>query len=132
MTDHSSNLLITPAMFTMGGVFYPKGFAFVMFPTEAQAGSVDVSGFESAALLTPQQVLQDVCQVKDDSDVELPSVGTEGATVRKYLDLARQGHAALLVKVGSSDETEQLMKSARTAGFSYGQRYHLLAMEDLE
>lgn len=132
MIDRASNPSITPAMFTMGGVFYPKGFAFVMFPSQGQAESVDVSGFENAALLTPQQVLRDVCQVKDDSDVELPAVGTEGATVRKYLDLARQGHAALLVKVGSSEEAEQLMRSARSAGFSYGQRYHLLAMEDLE
>ena len=140
MTNTSTNaatgaaavLHITPDMFTMGGVFYPKGYAFVMFPTHEQAQSVDLAGFESALLLTPQQVLTDVGQVKGESDVELPAVGTEGATVRKYVDLARHGHSALLVKVGSSDDTERLMTSARAALFSYGQRYHLLAMEDLE
>ncbi len=123
---------ITSDMFTMGGVFYPKGYAFVMFPTHEQARSVDVAGFESAVLLTPQQVLLDVGQVKGESDVDLPDVGTEGATVRKYVDLARQGHSALMVKVGSTEETERLMTSARTASFSYGQRYHFLAIEDLE
>ena len=123
---------ITSDMFTMGGVFYPKGYAFVMFPTHDQARSVDVAGFEAAVLLTPQQVLLDVGQVKGDSDVDLPAVGTEGATVRKYVDLARQGHCALMVKVDSTEETERLMTSARAAGFSYGQRYHFLAMEDLE
>lgn len=123
---------ITSDMFTMGGVFYPKGYAFVMFPTHEQARSVDVAGFESAVLLTPQQVLLDVGQVKGESDVDLPDVGTEGATVRKYVDLARQGHSALMVKVGSTEETERLMTSARAASFSYGQRYHFLAIEDLE
>ena len=123
---------ITSEMFTMGGVFYPKGYAFVMFPTHEQAQSVDVAGFESAVLLTPQQVLLDVGQVKGESDVDLPDVGTEGATVRKYVDLARQGHSALMVKVGSTEETERLMTSARAASFSYGQRYHFLAIEDLE
>ena len=66
------------------------------------------------------------------SDVVLPSVGTEGATVRKYVDLARKGHCALMVKVASDEDTERVMQAARQASFSYGQRYHLLAMEDLE
>ena len=127
-----NTLNITSSMFTMGGVFYPKGYAFVMFPTQEQARSVDVAGFESAVLLTPQQVLLDIGQVKGESDVDLPAVGTEGATVRKYIDLARQGHCALMVKVGSTEDTERLMTSARAASFSYGQRYHFLAIEDLE
>ena len=37
-----------------------------------------------------------------------------------------------MVKVESSEETEQIMIAARKAQFSYGQRYHMLAMEDLE
>ena len=125
-------LEITSSMRTLGGVFYPKGYAFVMFPTAEGAQQVASQNFEEAMLLTPRQVLFDVGQVKDDSDVELPSVGTEGATVRKYIDLARQGHCALMVKVGSTEDTERLMTSARAASFSYGQRYHFLAIEDLE
>ena len=125
-------LEITSSMRTLSGIFYPKGYAFVMFPTAAGAQQVASQHTEQAMLLTPEQVLWDVGQVKDDSDVELPPVGTEGATVRKFIDLARKGHHAVMVKVDSDEETERLMVAARAASFSYGQRYHLLAMEDLE
>ena len=125
-------LEITSSMRTLSGIFYPKGYAFVMFPTATGAQQVASQHTEQAMLLTPEQVLWDVGQVKDDSDVELPPVGTEGATVRKFIDLARKGHHAVMVKVDSDEETERLMVAARAASFSYGQRYHLLAMEDLE
>lgn len=125
-------LEITSSMRTLSGIFYPKGYAFVMFPTAEDAQQVASQNFDHAMLLTPEQVLLEVGQVKDDSDVELPPVGTEGATVRKFIDLAREGHHALMVKVSSDEETERLMVAARAASFSYGQRYHLLAMEDLE
>lgn len=82
--------------------------------------------------LNAATVLRDIGKVEGDSDIVLPSVGTEGATVRKYVDLARRGHCALMIKVGSDEETERVMQFARRASFSYGQRYHLLAMEDLE
>lgn len=129
---------LTPDMVTMSGTFYPKGYAFVMFPSAAQAeraalelGSTSSLG-DSAMLLNAAVVLKEVGKVDGDSDVALPSVGTEGATVRKYIDLARKGHCALMVKVSSDEDTEQVMQAARGASFSYGQRYHFLAMEDLE
>lgn len=125
-------LEITSSMRTLGGIFYPKGYAFVMFPSAEGAQHVASQNFDDAMVLTPRQVLFDVGQVKDDSDVELPPVGTEGATVRKFIDLARQGHHAVMVKIDSDEEAERLMVAARAAAFSYGQRYHLLAMEDLE
>lgn len=125
-------------MLTMGGTFYPKGYAFIMFPNAAQAES---AAFEIAStstlgdstmFLNAATVLKDIGKVEGDSDVVLPSVGTEGATVRKYVDLARKGHCALMVKVDSDEDAKRVMQSARQASFSYGQRYHLLAMEDLE
>ena len=129
---------LTPDMVTMGGTFYPKGYAFIMFPnaTQAESAAFEIGNTsppgDSTMFLNAASVLRDVGKVEGDSDVVLPSVGTEGATVRKYVDLARKGHCALMVKVDSDEETELVMKSARSASFSYGQRYHLLAMEDLE
>ena len=82
--------------------------------------------------LDASTVVREIGKVEGDSDIVLPSVGTEGATVRKYVDLAREGHCALMIKVNSDIETERVMQSARNASFSYGQRYHLLAIEDLE
>jgi hypothetical protein len=130
---------ITSNMFTMSGVFYPKGYAFVMFPNaqdaeqvarelnESQAGSVE------AILLEPEVVLRDIGKLDDESaGGNLPSVGTESATVDKYIELARQGHHALMVRVHSDVETEQVMQAVRKVPFSYGQRYHFLVIEDLE
>jgi hypothetical protein len=37
-----------------------------------------------------------------------------------------------MVKVDSDEDTERVMQAARQAAFSYGNRYHLLAMQDLE
>ena len=129
---------LTPDMVTMGGTFYPKGYAFIMFPNAAQAeraalGISNISQLgESVMFLNAATVLRDIGKVEGDSDIVLPSVGTEGATVRKYVDLARKGHCALMVKVDSDEETELVMQAARPESFSYGQRYLLLAMQDLE
>ena len=129
---------LTSDMLTMSGTFYPNGYAFIMFPNTAQAeraafeiGNTSSPG-DTAMFLSAATVLKDIGKVEGDSDVDLPSVGTEGATVRKYVDLARRGHCALMIKVSSDEETERIMQSARNESFSYGQRYHLLAMEDLE
>ena len=132
------NFELTRQMLTMSGVFYPTGYAFLMFANVADAEQVahDVDsrahGDDLVMLLSPETVESDIGKADGTSDVELPSVGTEGATVRKYVDLAREGHWALMVKLASDEEAERLMVAARKASFSYAQRYHLLAIEDLE
>ena len=136
------NFELTSQMQTMSGVFYPKGYAVIMFEKtedaekvahewESQAGN-SASNDSGVMLLSPPMVLRHIGKVEGESDVALPSVGTEGATVRKYVDLARAGHCALMVKVDSDQEAEALMTEVRKVPFSYGQRYHLLAMQDLE
>ena len=129
---------LTPDMVTMGGTFYPRGYAFIMFPNSAEAeraaleiGKNTVFG-DTVIFLNSATILRDIGKVEGDSDVVLPSVGTEGATVRKYVDLARKGHCALMVKIDSDEEAEQVMLVARSASFTYAQRYLLLAMQDLE
>ncbi|MGC1173711.1 RNA-binding protein [Polaromonas sp.] len=127
-----------PKMLSLQGVFYPTGYAFIMFPEAAQAEQaareLEDSGFPGQAitLLTPDAILREIGQVDGDSDVTLPSVGTEGATVHKYVDLAREGHHALMVHAPSEKDTERVMAVVRKHPFSYAQKYHMLAMEDLE
>ncbi|MES2946148.1 MAG: RNA-binding protein [Pseudomonadota bacterium] len=129
---------LTPAMLTMGGVFYPKGYAFIMFADAQSALQVatEIEGlnaeFGDIMLLSPATVLRQIGKVDGESDIDLPSVGTEGATVNKYVQLARKGHHALMVQIPSDEHAEHLMVAARKTGFAYAQRYHLLAMEDLE
>ena len=129
---------LTSDMLTMSGVFYPTGYAFIMFPgmQAAEQAASEIQGHAGATgevmCLSPATVLKDIGKVDDESDVDLPSVGTEGATVRRYVDLARKGQAALMVKVDSDEDTERVMVAARKRGFSYGQRYRMLVIEDLE
>ena len=129
---------ITSHMFTVSDVFYPKGYAFIMFPNAQDAQQVlgelndKLIGSNEMMLLNPQAVLRDIGKLEgEEAEVTLPSIGTEAATVAKYINLARQGHHALMVRIHSDAESEQVMQSVRKVPFSYGQRYHLLAIEDL-
>ena len=130
--------VLDPKMLTMQDVFYPTGYAFLLFPSELNAREAGealmMSGFESEAimLLTPLTILGEIGKVDGESDVSLPSVGTEGATVRKYIDLARDGHWALMVHAPDDEDTKRVMTSVARIPLSYGQKYHMLAMEDLE
>jgi hypothetical protein len=129
------NFELTKKMLSMGGVFYPTGYAFIMFPNLEDARHV-AHELEMASngimLLTPEDILEDIGKADGHSDVNLPRVGTEGATVHKYVDLAREGHHALMIPVPSKDATERIMEVVRTVPFSYAQKYHSLAIEDLE
>ena len=132
------NFKLTKNMLTMGDVFYPNGYAFIMFPEAEQAAQVareidaDIAEEKVVMLLDPQTILREIGRVDGDSDITLPSVGTEGATVAKYVQLAKAGHHAVMAKVTSDKHSERIMAAVRKVPFSYGQRYHLLAMEDLE
>ena len=132
------NFELTSDMLTLGGTFYPKGYAFIMFANAAAAekAATSLSSHPNTGrhvtFLSAPVILKEIGKVDGDSEIDLPSVGTEEATVRKYVDLARKGACALMVKVDSDEETEQVMQVARLTSFSYAQRYHLLAIEDLE
>ena len=129
---------LTSKMTTMAGVFYPTGYAIVMFPdaeSANKAGSeLEAAGFASEDVmeLSPSVILREIGKVEGDESVALPSVGTEGATVQKYINLAREGQHGLMVKASSDADSETLMAVVRKFPFSYGQKYHMLAIEDLE
>lgn len=129
---------MTSKMISMGGVFYPTGYAVIMFPDADTAGNagaeLEAAGFASEEImqLTPSVILREIGKVEGEEAVALPSVGTEGATVQKYINLAREGHHALMVKAASDDDAERLMAVVGKFPFSYGQKYHMLAIEDLE
>ncbi|KQP22985.1 hypothetical protein [Pseudorhodoferax sp. Leaf267] len=128
---------LQPNMLTMAGVFYPTGYIFAMFPTEADAKSVGQTieraslSKEPVILLSPQDVLEKVVRTVGSADIPLPSAGTEAATVRQYAALAGQGHWALMVHAPDADETEAVMDVVRTAPFSFAEKYRMLVIEDL-
>ena len=126
---------MTKKMIRLGGAFYPTGYAFIMFPDiedARQAARELEPAHEGIMLLTPENILKEIGRTDVDSDIALPAVGTEGATTHKYVGLAREGHCALMIPAHSNDETEHIMTVVRKLPYSYAQRYHTLAMEDLE
>jgi hypothetical protein len=126
---------LTKKMLTMSGVFYPTGYAFIMFPdaenARQAAGEIDHLS-DTVMLLTPDVVLKEIGKVDGDSAAALPDVGTEGATVQRYVNLARKGHHALMAAVPDAKAAELVTAEARKYNFSFGQLYHMLAIEDLE
>lgn len=128
---------LDPDMLTLAGVFYPTGYVFAMFPTEADARGVgealerDALSAKPVMLLSPQQILEQVVRTVGSADIPLPSAGTEAATVRQYAALAGQGHWALMVHAPDADETEALMRVVRQAPFSFAEKYRRLVIEDL-
>lgn len=126
---------LTKKMIRLGGAFYPTGYAFIMFPDiedARQAARELEPGNEGIMLLTPESILQEIGRTDVDSDIALPAVGTEGATTHKYVDLAREGHHALMIPTHTRDDTEHIMSVVRRLPYSYAQKYHTLAIEDLE
>jgi hypothetical protein len=111
---------ITSHMFTMSDVFYPKGYAFVMFPNMQDAEQVAIeldnglSDKSEMILMSPQAILREIGKLdEEETAVALPSIGTEAATVVKYINFARQGHHALMVRVHTDEEAEQVMVAVR-------------------
>ena len=129
---------IEPDMLTLGGVFYPTGYMFLMFPTEQDARkavkALEDNGYrgESISLLTPRDIQEKVVRTVGSADIPLPSAGTEADTVRRFAELASQGHHALMVHAPSHDESERVMELLRGAPISYGQKYRQLVIQDLE
>lgn len=122
---------------TLGGAFYPTGYSMVMFPSAEDADRIGhrliengVSGDE-VYLLPAATVLAEITPTVSDADNPLPSAGTEGATVRAYTKLAREGHTGLLIRTRNEEAANRLMELVRTVPYSIAQRYRTLVIEDL-
>lgn len=128
---------LEPNMLTMGGVFYPTGYMFLMFPTgQERTQAIDLllaDGYngESFMEVPNEAVMGVIASTVGSSDAPLPSAGTEANTVRRFAELASQGHSALMIHAPSSEETEHVMNVLRHARISYGQKYRYLVIEDL-
>jgi hypothetical protein len=124
------------SMKTMRGVFYPTGWMVLMFPGEQQARdaakSLEDNGVADSdvLLLTPEDFRREIVGATGDDDM-LPSAGTEGDTVRRLSQLARQGHFGLMVHAPKQEDSDRLLELMRGSGISYGQKYRKLVIEDI-
>ena len=124
------------SMKTMTGVFYPTGWMVLMFPGEQQArdaaNKLEQSGIAGGdvLLMTPEDIRRDLMEAKGDENI-LPSAGTEGDTVRKFAEFARQGHYGLMVHAPKAEDSDRVTELLRGSGISYGQKYRHLVIEDI-
>jgi len=120
----------------LGKTFYPSGYSMVMFPDGNDAAltgerlSTETPDLD-IFLLEPATILRQITPTVADADDPLPSAGTEGATVRAYTKLAREGHHGLLVETPDADAAERMMRTVRQVPYSMAQRYRALVIEDL-
>ena len=128
---------IESAMLTLGGVFYPTGYMFVMFPGREEARKAeqalvdDGCNEQSISLLTPEVIQEKIARTVGSADIPLPSAGTEAQTVRHFARLAGEGHHALMIHAPTALETEHIMGVLHDAPISYAQKYRHLVIEDL-
>lgn len=124
------------SMKTMRGVFYPTGWMVLMFPGEQEArDAARILADKGVAdtdvmLLTPEDIRRDLLGAAGDDDM-LPSAGTEGDTVRRFAEFARQGHHGLMVHAPEAKSSDHVMELLRDAPISYGQKYRMLVIEDI-
>ena len=128
---------LEPAMLTMRGVFYPTGYIVLMFPSEQDARGAeqklehDGLPGEKIIFLTPGVIQEKIARTVGSADIPLPSAGSEADTVRRFAELAGQGHHALMIHAPHGDETAHIMQVLQGAPISYAQKYRQLVIEDL-
>jgi len=121
----------------IGGAFYPTGYSMVMFPSEDDARLIGKRliehGFsgDEVYFIPASAVLAQISPTVVDSGSPLPSAGTDGATVRAYTQLAREGHTGLLVHTQDNGARDRLMAIVGGTPYSIAQRYRRLVIEDL-
>ena len=113
--------VLDSTMTSMGGVFYPTGHVFALFPDEdcvrQAAAALDAAGHQGdTAYASPEIILQEIVHTLGTADAPLPSVGAEGDMVRRIADLAGKGHHGLLMAVTDRDSTESLVDAITPAG----------------
>jgi hypothetical protein len=131
------NFTLGRDMLNLRGQFYPTGHIVAMFPdaqaAQAAARALADAGVPDAdiALITPEVMMRDIVRTVGNTDLPLPSAGTEADTVRRYSQYAAQGHHALLIPTPDSENDERLMQVLKDHGVSHAQKYRMLVIEDL-
>lgn len=129
-------LILDSTMTSMGGVFYPTGHVFALFPDEdcvrQAAAALQAAGHVGdTAYASPELILQDIVHTLGTADAPLPSVGAEGDMVRRIADLAGKGHHGLLIKMADKDNADALVAAIAPEGAVTAFYYRTFIIEDL-
>ena len=130
------NLVLDSSMTNMGGVFYPTGHVFALFPDEdcvrQAATALQAAGHHGeTAYASPDVILQDIVRTLGTADAPLPSVGAEGDMVRRIADLAGTGHHGMLIAMADKDEADAVVNAIAPEGAVTAFHYRTFIIEDL-
>lgn len=130
------NLVLDSSMTNMGGVFYPTGHVFALFPDEdcvrQAATALQAAGHHGElAYASPDTILQDIVRTLGTADAPLPSVGAEGDMVRRIADLAGTGHHGILIAMADKDEADAVVHAIAPEGAVTAFHYRTFIIEDL-
>jgi hypothetical protein len=118
------------------GAFYPTGHTVVAFNEARDAQQVLQSlrglgkAFEGSIYLSSQQMERLAEHNLAEAGV-IASMGTSLTTVQAFLDVARKGASFLILATPDDQTTEQAMEAVHRVPFMLAQRYHALAIEDM-
>ena len=106
-------LVVTSAMTSMNGVFYPTGHVFALFKDEAavkQAIEALQQAEHQGALsyADPQRIRKEITHTVAASDDAMPSPGADDDLVRRIDDLAHRGYHGLLMELADKDQIETI------------------------
>ncbi|MDD2177449.1 hypothetical protein OIN59_08375 [Acidovorax sp. D2M1] len=129
-------LVLDSTMTNLGGVFYPTGHVFALFPDEdcvrQAAAALQAVGHQGeTAYASPEAILQEIVHTLGTADAPLPSVGAEGDMVRRIADLAGKGHHGLLIAMADKDDADTLVAAIAPEGAVTAFYYRTFVIEDL-
>ncbi len=129
-------LVLDSTMTNMGGVFYPTGHVFALFPDEdcvrQAATALHTAGHQGeTAYASPEVILQEIVHTLGTADAPLPSVGAEGDMVRRIADLAGKGHNGMLIAMADKDEIDKVVSAIAPEGAVTAFYYRTFIIEDL-
>lgn len=129
-------LILDSTMTNMGGVFYPTGHVFALFPDEdcvrQAANALQTAGHQGdTAYASPDVIMQEIVRTLGTADAPMPSVGAEGDMVRRIADLAGKGHHGLLISMADKDNTDTLVDAITPQGAVTAFYYRTFIIEDL-
>lgn len=122
---------------TSFGALKPVGHVLIALKTRQQKGVVQTAlseeGWapEAMADFTPSESVDELANMVDQASGGLAGFGYELTLMRRYLELARQGHCWLLVKVDDDAKAQRIGQLARLYGASAAVHYRTFTVEDL-
>ncbi|NMM76546.1 hypothetical protein B2J86_00220 [Acidovorax sp. SRB_14] len=129
-------LVVTSAMTTLNGVFYPKGHVFALFKDEDSAKQAADSLYSShhqgnIVHADPDCIRREITHTIEGIETTLPSPGADNDLVRRIDDLARRGFHGLLVEVHGKDNIENLQAAVEAHGAAAAFYYRTFIIEEL-